>query len=258
MCSSTRCRPGSGLGRDCRPEQAQRRVETWRRQRRAPTSSGVVGPSEAAATRCARHVVEEQPAGLERGCRSGARAHGRGTRLVVVTFRRTSAPPEQDDLDLVNGEAELVQAPQAAPDRVASRPGASAPVELAPDRVVALADVLGGVDAPSRSSGRPWSIATSASPYRRFRRGSRRRMPAVLPRATVGTRSLGVDQVRLDAIAVAPEERVRERAVAQKTRRGEGRRGARPWRRGVDRGRRRAPAGTVTGAAGLERALRYR
>ena len=117
---------------------------------------------------------------------------------------------------LVDREAEVVEPPDPGPDRLAVVGLQDRlVVELRPDRAVAVADVLGRLDRRRRRVG--------AALHRRevgqaegdvLDEDLEVVVPLAVGQGRVDLARLGVDEVRLDPVAVAPEQRVRERAVA--------------------------------------------
>jgi hypothetical protein len=165
------------------------------------------------------HVVQQQPSLALEGPDPGE-----PLQLVRVEGPVRRRHPELDggaavgghDLDLVDREAKVVEPPQLASDRVPVAGGESRlQVELAPDRDVALADLLGSVDRAVEVFGTTLEHGHIGEAVAQVLDQDLE----VVGTLAIGQRRmdlarLGVDEEGLDPITVAPEEGVRERAVA--------------------------------------------
>ena len=138
--------------------------------------------------------------------------------MATATLSRTTSEPSPRRLegDLVDGETQLVEPPDAGPDRVPVGGGQlGLHVELVPDRGVARADRLGRLD---RVVG--GALATLHRPEVGQAEGDvlDEDVEVVFALAVrqrrVDLARLRVDEERLDLVAVATEQRVRQRAVA--------------------------------------------
>ena len=124
--------------------------------------------------------------------------------------------PDRVDLE-VHREAEVVEPPQPGPDRLAvAGDELGLVVQLAPHRLVPGADGLGRVDRRvDVVLGRPWYAREVGEAEGDVLDEDVEVEPALaVGERRVDLARLGVDEVGLDPVAVPPEQRVRERAVA--------------------------------------------
>ena len=128
-----------------------------------------------------------------------------------------SAPPGRRlELDLVHRESEVIQPPDPCPDGlpVVGRQLADV-VELGPQREVAPAHALGGLEGVVEGVGPLLHHAEIGQPEADvLDEDVEVEQALAVGQARMDLARLGIDEVGLDLVAVAPEERVRERAVA--------------------------------------------
>ena len=148
--------------------------------------------------------------------RSSSRAWNR--RLVTATRRRTEPAIRTGrlELDLVDREPEVVEPPDAGPDGVPIVRGELGhEMELVPDRFVPRADRLGGLDRIVEGVLATLQHAEVGQPECDVLDEDIEVVATLaVGQARVDLAGLGIDEERLDLVAVAAEQRVRERAVA--------------------------------------------
>ena len=149
--------------------------------------------------------------------RSSSRAWNRRLATATRSADRPARRPARLQLDLVDREAEVVQPPDPGPDRVpVVGRELGLEVELLPD---ARRTVVRTVSAASTASSKASGAALHRAEVGQAERDVLDEDVEVVGALAVGQRRvdlarLGIDEEGLDLVAVAPEQRVRERAVA--------------------------------------------